>query len=82
MDKVFATAGIWALGADEVQWILYRAKTRNTVPFWNPVLYVSSTREVLKERMREAGVERAPRENLLEGLPDTFRAWKTHSRAF
>ena len=80
MSRVFKAAGIWALGADEVQWILYRAQTRKTGPFWGPILFVSSTKATLKDRMREAGVERAASEKLLEELPSTFRDWKTASR--
>ncbi len=77
MGKVFAAANIWALGADEAQWILYRAMGKAE---WRPISYVSSTKKVLAERMREAGVEPSVRTKLLEGLPDTFREFKTSGR--
>ena len=79
--KIFSTAGIWALGADDLQWVIHRAKQTKNGPVWRPLSYISSTKAVLSERMREAGMEAGSRSLLLEGLPDTFQEWKSRERA-
>jgi hypothetical protein len=76
-DRVFATAGDWAVGADELQWILLRRKTRKSGPYWNAVPFVRSTRDILARCMREKGVDERSARLLLSGLPDTFDQWKT-----
>ena len=45
--RQFAFAGKWGLGADGLQWILYRER--------HAVSFVSSTRGVLERCMRESG---------------------------
>jgi hypothetical protein len=80
-NNVFKADGIWALGADELQWILCRAKTTKEGPIWQAITFVSTTKKILAERMKEKGVEPGSRQKLLEGLPDTFSEWKTHRRA-
>ena len=73
---IIKTAGNWALGADSLQWILYRNDNRASGR-WTGVSFVHSTRQVLERCMREKGVEAAEARELLSGLPDTFDAWKT-----
>ena len=51
---VFAISGDWALGADSLQWILYRRKSKRTGK-WGAVSFVSSTRDILARCMREKG---------------------------
>jgi hypothetical protein len=53
-DRVFAIAGDWAVGADELQWILFRRQKGNTP--WRGVSFVRSSRDILARCMREKGV--------------------------
>ena len=74
-DRVFVHTCDWALGADEVQWILYRRRTRHAESYWQPVSFVRSTRDILARCMREKGVEAETARSLLFGLPATFDEW-------
>ena len=80
-DRVFKEVGGWAVGADEVQWILYRRRNTKLNIGWVPLSFVSSDRDILARCMRDKGVEADTAVQLLEGLPDTFREWKTLRRA-
>lgn len=75
-DRVFTTAGDWAVGADNLQWMLMHRTTRRGKEAWNPVSFVRSTRNILARCMREKGVEPCTADLLLAGLPDTFDQWK------
>ena len=79
-NNVFRAHGVWALGADDLQWILCRAKSTKDGPEWKAMTFVSTTKKILRERMREKGVEPGSRDYLLEGLPDTFSEWKRDHR--
>jgi hypothetical protein len=70
MDRLFATSGEWALGADNLQWVLYRRIGDG----WRAMSFVSSTRDILERCMREKGCP--DRAGLLAGLPPTFRQWR------
>ena len=72
-ERVFAVAGDWAVGADSLQWILYRRKGRDA---WRGVSFVSSTRDILARCMREKGTDAATAAQLLAGLPETFNEWR------
>jgi hypothetical protein len=80
-DRVFAFDGDWAVGSDGLQWILMRRETRKAGPFWNPVSFVRSDRDILARCMREKGVGEATARLLLAGLPDTFDQWKLSQSA-
>ena len=55
-DRVFATAGDWAVASDGVQWSpCFRCNDRSKV-YWRPVSFVRSTKDVLARCMREKGV--------------------------
>jgi hypothetical protein len=75
-DRIFALASDWAVGADELQWMLMRRRM-GARPGWYPVSFVRSTRDILARCMREKGVEPDTAALLLSGLPDTFDQWKT-----
>jgi hypothetical protein len=75
MSAVFAVSGDWALGADSLQWILYRRRSR-AKSGWRAVSFVGSTREVLARCMGEEGRPDEDRAVLLEGLPPTFDQWR------
>jgi hypothetical protein len=77
MAEHFAFAGQWALGADELQWILYKRHVRRGGRVtWDGVSFVRSERLVLERCMREKGVSGRERAVLLAGLPDSFDDWK------
>jgi hypothetical protein len=78
-ERIFAASGGWALGADGLQWILYRRRARQEgdkrVP-WHAISFVASTKAVLERCMREKGVASVAAAELLAGLPPTFAEWK------
>jgi len=74
-ERQFAVSGRWALGADNLQWILYRAQKSRTAP-WVGVSFVSSERAILERCMGEQGVPEDDTAVLLAGLPSTFKEWK------
>jgi hypothetical protein len=75
-DQIFSIAGDWALGTDEVQWILYRRRSLR-LGGWKGVSFVRSSRDILARCMREKGVDEDTARLLLSGLPDTFDQWKS-----
>src|SRR5262249_13113857 len=70
-ERQFAVSGDWALGADSLQWILYRRASKRTGQ-WQAVSFVASTRVILERCMREKGCPAACQLILLAGLPPTF----------
>jgi hypothetical protein len=74
-ERQFAFSGQWALGADELQWILYRRRSRDRGG-WRGVSFVRSERVILERCMREKGVLEHDRAVLLAGPPETFDLWK------
>ena len=74
-ERQFAVSGDWALGADSLQWILYRHMKGSPTP-WRAVSFVASTRVILERCMREKGCPQPQREVLLAGLPPTFDQWR------
>jgi hypothetical protein len=74
-ERQFAVSGDWALGADSLQWILYRRRSR-VKGGWSAVSFVASTRDVLERCMREKGCSSEDRARLLDGLPSTFDQWR------
>lgn len=71
-ERIFATSGKWAVGADNLQWILYRRYEGG----WRPISFVRSEQSILERCMREDGCPDLHREVLLAGLPSTFDEWK------
>jgi hypothetical protein len=66
------------LGADDLQWILYRRRRRAAVPEgspllprdWEPIAFVRSTKEILLRCMREQGCKPSHEAQLaLDGMP-------------
>jgi hypothetical protein len=74
-DRVFATAGNWALASDGIQWILQERRWERRGG-WRAISFVRSTRNILERCMREKNVPGASARLLLAGLPDTFDEWK------
>jgi hypothetical protein len=68
-DRVFVTAGDWALATDGLQWIL---RKRFPGGDWKALSFVRSTKEVLARCMAEKGVDVPTADFLLAGLPDRF----------
>jgi hypothetical protein len=74
VDRVFATSGEWAIGADYLQWMLMRRRPGKNP--WRPVSFVRSTKDILARCMREKGVDEDTARLLLSGLPGSFDQWK------
>ena len=74
-ERQFAVSGDWALGADSLQWILYRRASKRTGQ-WQAVSFVASTRVILERCMGEKGCPAACQLILLAGLPPTFDQWR------
>jgi len=74
-ERQFAASGDWALGADSLQWILYRRSSKRTGQ-WQAISFVGSTRAILERCMREKGCPAACQAILLAGLPPTFDQWR------
>jgi hypothetical protein len=74
--------GNGALGADDLQWILYvprREEPPISLEFkeWLPVSFVRSSKEVLLRCIREKGINLTDTGlSGLKSLPDSFDAWK------
>jgi len=69
-----------ALGADDLQWILYRSR-KLVVPDlspgnWSPIAFISSTRDILARCVRESGFGDDTALSAVAGLASTFDAWK------
>ncbi|MCQ4188583.1 hypothetical protein [Methylocystis suflitae] len=74
-----------ALGADNLQWIIYRAVSEQppaldatlTAKDWQPVSYVRSDKDILMRCIREKGVCLSDEARAtLEDFPETFDEWK------
>jgi hypothetical protein len=69
-----------ALGADDLQWILYRSRAAAApdmcVRNWLPIAYVSSSREVLARCVRETGFGDDTAMSAVLRLEAAFDAWK------
>ena len=81
VERIFATCGKFAVGADALQWILYRRRRRGVKEDWDAISFVRSTKEILARCMREKGCDAGTAQNLLAGLPDTFDTWKAAQAA-
>lgn len=67
----------WALGADELQWIVLQARRHHGKVKWQPVAFVHTQSAVLRRVLREAGAELSPEgEAALNALNPTFREWR------
>ena len=80
-DRRFAVSGLWALGADDVQWILYRDDHRKSGR-WTPVSFVSTERGILERCMAGKGCPEHDTAVVLAGLPSTFAEWKKTAVSF
>lgn len=66
----------WALGHDDLQWIVYRVYFKRDTARFLPVSFIGSTRAVLHRVIRENGIELTPEaEVALDSIPNTFREW-------
>lgn len=75
----------FALGADDLQWILYKSRHKTgpaldaplELQDWFPVSFVRSTKEILCRCIREKGCfPSIQAQTALDGIPSTFDAWK------
>jgi len=68
-ERQFAVCRDWALGADSLQWIIYKRASK-LKGGWYGVSFVSSRRTILERCMREKGCPELNRTVLLAGLPE------------
>jgi hypothetical protein len=73
-DNLFRISGDWALGADELQWIVYRRHRRKGGDSWDRIKFIRSTREHLAYRLTQLALA-DDAQRLLDGLPETFEEW-------
>ncbi len=78
-DRIFLRLSEgWALGFDQNQWIVMRAKSDKSKPGqgWRAIAFVGSTRAVLRRVLREKGAEVAPGARAaVDSFPETFLEW-------
>jgi len=74
---LFELAEGWTLGADDLQWMLLRARKRHAETVWQPVAFIASTKSILRRCMAESGVQLTPTaEGRFDALPEQFRDWR------
>ena len=74
---LFQLAEGWALGADDLQWMLLRARKRHAETVWQPVVFIASTKSILRRCMAESGIRiTANVQALLDELPERFQEWR------
>ena len=78
-ERQFAVCRDWALGADSLQWIIYKRASK-LKGGWYGVSFVSSRRTILERCMREKGCPELNRTVLLAGLPETFNEWNRRAK--
>lgn len=79
-DNLFRISGDWALGADEVQWIVCQRHRRKGSDTWDGIKFIRSTKEHLAYRLTQLAPPNDAR-RLLDGLPDTFDEWLAAQRS-
>ena len=78
-DRIFLRLGKgWAIGYDPLQWIVYSRRKRREEWYWNPVGYVSTSRDLLVRVLRENHAQLDDSAwRAVEELPQSFRDWYT-----
>lgn len=72
----------WALGADELQWIVLRRRNKRTQTGWKPVSFIASNKTTLRRVLREKGVRLdAKAERQLDALDENFLEWQRNAKA-
>ncbi len=73
----------WALGADELQWIVMRRKKRRDQAYWNPEAFIATEKRILRRVLREKGIQPTPEAaEYIDAMPDTFKEWYHLRRAY
>ena len=81
-ERIFLLLGDrLALGADSLQWILYKSRAKAGAPslepkHWIAISFVSSTKRILLRRIHESGLDDDTAASALGSLHSTFDAWK------
>jgi len=73
-EQQFAISGDWALGADDLQWILYRRRSEKRGG-WEPLSFVRTSQDILARCMREKGVPEDGTSGFARPAR-TFNQWK------
>ena len=67
----------WALGADEKQWMLLRARKRHAQTIWQPIAFIASTKSTLLRCMLENGAQPTVEARAkIDKLPERFLDWR------
>lgn len=75
--QLFPLAPGWALGADDLQWIVLQRRNSRTQSGWKPVAYIACEKWILLRVLHELGVQlTAESQAKLNDLPDRFRDWR------
>jgi hypothetical protein len=66
----------WAVGFDQYQWMVLRAKKRGDERYWDPVAFIATKKRILLRVLAEKGIRPTPEaEAYIEQMPDSFREW-------
>ena len=72
----------WALGADDLQWILYRVRFKRVTARLDARAFIATTKTVLWRCIREITGQPTPGATRhLDAMPDTFRKWLCRNKA-
>jgi hypothetical protein len=73
-ERIFLRLGDrLALGADDLQWILYKSSRKKSGGLnWAPISFVSSTKTILERCIRESGLDDDTAASAFESLHPTF----------
>ena len=67
----------WALGYDDLQWIVYRAYFKRGAARYEPKSFIGSTKRILRRVLRENGIEPTSKaKEYLDTMPDSFTEWR------
>ena len=72
----------WAIGADGLQWLLYRVLYKRDSLRFKPKAYIATTKNILLRVLRENGIEPdAEGRAALDAMPDTFKEFRSLPQA-
>ncbi len=73
---LFDLADGWAVGSDDLQWIVLRRRNMRTQSGWKPVAFVATKKSVLLRVLLELGISPTPAAQAkLEAMPEGFQEW-------
>jgi hypothetical protein len=81
-DRIFLTLNDkFALGYDDLQWILFRAHRRHDRVTWDGISFVRSTKAILERCIEECGCKPTVQaQDAIDRMPWSFDVWKAAYR--